>query len=132
MVLDALCGIIDMASKRCIRPLESRPVASMRAMVLKRTIALSETDAPLELVDLPVPQPKAGEIRSKVAACGVCHTELDEIEGRTPPPALPVVLGHEIVGRIDALGTAATRFAEGERVGVGWIHSSSGEVDENV
>src|SRR5206468_1375943 len=101
-------------------------------MMLQRMIALSETDLPLELIDLPVPQPQAGEVRIKVAACGVCHTELDEIEGRTPPPKLPVVLGHEIVGHIDALGKGVTRLNEGQRVGVGWIHSSSGEIDENL
>jgi propanol-preferring alcohol dehydrogenase len=105
---------------------------SMRAMVLKRTIPLSETDAPLELIDLPIPEPQAGEVRIKIAACGVCHTELDEIEGRTPPPKFAVVLGHQVVGRIDALGTGATRFEEGERVGVGWIHSSTGAAKENV
>jgi alcohol dehydrogenase, propanol-preferring len=104
----------------------------MRAMVLKRMIALRETDAPLELDDLPVPQPQAGEIRIKVASCGVCHTELDEIEGRTPPSILPIVLGHEIVGRVDALGKGVTRSKVGQRVGVGWIYSSSGETDENL
>jgi len=104
----------------------------MRAMVLKRMLALSESDAPLELIDLPIPQPQAVEVRIKVAACGVCHTELDEIEGRTPPPVLPIVLGHEVVGHVDALGTGVTRLNEGQRVGVGWIHSSSGEFDENL
>jgi propanol-preferring alcohol dehydrogenase len=104
----------------------------MRAMVLKRMIALRETDAPLELDDLPIPQPQAGEIRIKVGACGVCHTELDEIEGRTPPSILPIVLGHEIVGRVEALGKGATKFREGQRIGVGWIYSSSSETDENL
>jgi propanol-preferring alcohol dehydrogenase len=104
----------------------------MRAMVLQRIVALAETDTPLELVDLPIPQPQAGEVRIKVAACGVCHTELDEIEGRTPPPTLPVVLGHEVVGHVDALGKGVTKFNKGQRVGVGWIHSSSGEIDENL
>jgi propanol-preferring alcohol dehydrogenase len=104
----------------------------MRAMVLRRTIELSETEAPLDLVELPMAEPREGEVRIKVAACGVCHTELDEIEGRTPPPHLPVVLGHEVVGHVDALGRGATKLHEGQRVGVGWIHSSSGEVDENL
>ncbi|HEX3601364.1 MAG TPA: zinc-dependent alcohol dehydrogenase family protein [Lacipirellulaceae bacterium] len=104
----------------------------MRAMVLQRTTSLTETDSPLELVDLPIPQPQAGELRIKVAACGVCHTELDEIEGRTPPPMLPVVLGHEVVGYVDSLGKGVTRFHEGQRVGVGWIQSSNGQIDENL
>src|SRR5262245_30387017 len=104
----------------------------MRAMVLRRTIPLSQTDAPLGLIDLPIPEPQAGEVRIRVAACGVCHTELDEIEGRTAPPRLPVVLGHEVVGRLDRLGAGVTKWAEGTRVGVGWIHSSSGAADENL
>ncbi|MFG0333817.1 MAG: alcohol dehydrogenase catalytic domain-containing protein [Maioricimonas sp. JB049] len=104
----------------------------MRAMILKRTVSLRETDAPLELVDLPRPEPGEGEILIEVSACGVCHTELDEIEGRTPPPAFPVIPGHEVVGRVVGRGRGADRFAEGDRVGVGWIHSSSGDRRENL
>jgi propanol-preferring alcohol dehydrogenase len=104
----------------------------MRAMVLKRLAAIDESSAPLELVDLAIPQPQAGEVRIRVAACGVCHTELDEIEGRTPPPVLPVVPGHEVVGHVDAIGKGVTRLNVGQRVGVGWIHSSSGGIDENL
>jgi len=83
-------------------------------------------------VELPVPEAKEGEILVKVRACGVCHTELDEIEGRTPPPRLPVVLGHEVVGLVAARGPGARRFREGDRVGVGWIHSSCGGDQENL
>jgi propanol-preferring alcohol dehydrogenase len=67
-----------------------------------------------------------------VSVCGVCHTELDEIEGRTAPPRLPVIPGHEIVGVVDSLGAGVTRHRVGDRVGVGWIHSSSGGGDENL
>jgi propanol-preferring alcohol dehydrogenase len=101
-------------------------------MVLKRLAAINESSASLELVDLAVPEPQAGEVRIRVAACGVCHTELDEIEGRTPPPVLPVVPGHEVVGYVDAIGKGATKHRVGQRVGVGWIHSSSGDIDENL
>jgi propanol-preferring alcohol dehydrogenase len=105
----------------------------MRAMILRKIVSLSEVESPLELVDdLPVPQPKAGEVLVRVAACGVCHTELDEIEGRTAPPNLPVVLGHEVVGHVEQRGTGVASLHEGDRVGVGWIHSSSGESDENL
>jgi len=104
----------------------------MKAMVLQRIISLDQEHMPLALVELPVPEPKAGEVRVTVSACGVCHTEIDEIEGRTAPPRLPVVLGHEVVGRVDKLGKGVTRLKEGDRVGVGWIHSSSGTEDENV
>ncbi len=75
----------------------------MKAMLLTRVGRLE--DAPLELADLPAPVPTAGELLIKVSACGVCHTELDEIEGRTPPPHLPVVPGHQVVGTVAALGT---------------------------
>jgi propanol-preferring alcohol dehydrogenase len=104
----------------------------MKAMVINRIGPLLGDLAPLELVELPEPEPAAGEIRIRVAACGVCHTELDEIEGRTAPPHLPVVPGHEVIGRVDRCGAGATRFAVGARVGVGWIHSSSGAADENL
>ncbi|HPS93363.1 MAG TPA: alcohol dehydrogenase catalytic domain-containing protein, partial [Deltaproteobacteria bacterium] len=99
----------------------------MKAMVLKRICDLKKTADPLELVDLPEPVPKANEILVRVKACGVCHTELDEIEGRTPPPRFPVVLGHQVVGEVVGWGKCVTRFHGGERVGVGWIHSACGK-----
>ena len=103
----------------------------MRAMLLTKIVSLDEVDTPLELVDLPIPEPQPGEIQLRIAACGVCHTELDEIEGRTPPK-LPIVPGHEVVGRVAKRGSDASRFQEGDRVGVGWIYSSSGAADENL
>ncbi len=99
----------------------------MKAMVLKRLCSLKEHRAPLEMAELPDPVPTGEEILVKVSVCGVCHTELDEIEGRTPPPRLPVVLGHEVVGRVEATGNRASIFKIGDRVGVGWIHSACGE-----
>jgi propanol-preferring alcohol dehydrogenase len=104
----------------------------MKAMILRRIVALDENDSPLELVELPTPEPGFGEIRIKVSACGVCHTELDEIEGRTAPPKLPIVLGHQVIGRVEKRGSGANRFELGARVGVGWIHSSTGLADENL
>lgn len=104
----------------------------MRAMLLKKIVSLDEVDTPLEPAELPVPEPQAGEVRVAVATCGVCHTELDEIEGRTPAPCLPVVPGHQIVGRVERLGPGTSRLREGDRVGVGWIHSSDGSDDENL
>ncbi|MFC1903963.1 zinc-dependent alcohol dehydrogenase family protein [Chloroflexota bacterium] len=96
----------------------------MKAQILKAVAAVERR--PLELVDLPVPRPKAKEILVKVSACGVCHTELDEIEGRLKPN-LPVVLGHEVVGRVEARGSGATKFAPGDRVGIAWIYSACGK-----
>jgi propanol-preferring alcohol dehydrogenase len=104
----------------------------MRAMVLPAVVSLDDNPAPLVAMDLPRPVPGPGEVLVQVSVCGVCHTELDEIEGRTPPPALPVVPGHEIVGRVVECGAGSARFASGDRIGIGWIHSSTGESDENL
>ena len=104
----------------------------MRAMQMTRIVSLTEEDEPLSLVEVPTPTPGPGEVLLKVHACGVCHTELDEIEGRTPPPQLPVTLGHEVVGSVEALGEGVTTHAVGARLGVGWIHRSSGGDEENV
>jgi len=98
----------------------------MKAMILKKLGSISENKAPLELEDLPDPVPGETEILIRVSACGVCHTELDEIEGRTPPPELPFVLGHQVVGRVEQTGGKIGAFTIGDRVGVGWIHSSCG------
>ena len=104
----------------------------MRAMLLEELGPLDERAEPLTSSDLPKPEPAPGEVLVEVSACGVCHTELDEIEGRTPPPDLPVVPGHEVVGTVAALGEGTTRHAVGDRVGVGWIHSSDGGAEENL
>jgi propanol-preferring alcohol dehydrogenase len=104
----------------------------MKAMVIRRIVSLDDDNAPLDLIELPVPRPADGEIRIRVSTCGVCHTEIDEIEGRTAPPHLPVVPGHEVVGHVDALGPNCVHFKAGDRVGVGWIHASSGAPDENI
>lgn len=104
----------------------------MRAMILTQVASLAERPEPLEPADLPTPEPGPGEILVDVSACGVCHTELDEVEGRTPPPQLPVVPGHEVVGRVVERGRGARRHAIGDRVGIGWIHSSDGSPEENL
>lgn len=110
----------------------------MKAMVLNHLSDLRENKAPLEMVDLPEPEPKADEIRIKVSVCGVCHTELDEIEGRTPPAKFPMVLGHQIIGRVEKMGAEVTQFSLGDRVGIAWIFSACGKCafclrgDENL
>jgi len=101
-------------------------------MQLTRIVSLEDDPTPLRLADLPVPEPAKTEVLIRVGACGVCHTELDEIEGRTPPPSLPVTPGHQVVGRVEACGVGVTRLAAGQRVGVGWIFRSTGEADENL
>jgi len=95
-------------------------------MVLTKTGSLE--DHPLQLREVVNPWPRAGEIRIQVAACGVCHTELDEIEGRLES-RLPVIPGHQVIGRVDALGPRTTCFTVGQRVGVAWLYSSCGVCD---
>lgn len=101
-------------------------------MQLTRLAPLADSPAPLTLVDVAVPVPGEGEVLIRVRACGVCHTELDEIEGRTPPPALPVIPGHEVVGHVAECGPGVSGLSPGQRVGVGWIFRSSGKGDENI
>lgn len=107
-------------------------VGTMNAMQLQAVSRIGPGSQPLVSVDLPRPEPGGGEVLLKVRACGVCHTELDEIEGRAPPSRLPVVPGHEVVGEVVAQGPGASRYRLGERVGVGWVHRSSGALDENL
>ncbi|MCX5999780.1 MAG: zinc-dependent alcohol dehydrogenase family protein [Chloroflexi bacterium] len=96
----------------------------MKAQVLRNNSPVE--NRPLELVDVPVPQPRTGEVLVRVSACGVCHTELDEIEGRLQP-RLPIVLGHEVVGEVERVGAQTTRFNAGDRVGIAWINSTCGK-----
>lgn len=98
----------------------------MRAMILEKICDLGAEREPLTPTELPVPEPGDGEVRIRVSTCGVCHTELDEIEGRTPPPRLPVILGHQVVGRVDRIGGNVDGGILGQRVGVAWIHSACG------
>ncbi|MDP1663753.1 MAG: zinc-dependent alcohol dehydrogenase family protein [Methylobacter sp.] len=98
----------------------------MKAMVLKALCNLKEHSLPLKLMDLPIPIPGEHEVLLKVLACGICHTELDEIEGRTPPPHLPIIPGHQVVGRVEALGSKVSTVKLGNRVGVAWIFSACG------
>lgn len=99
----------------------------MKAMILNRVSDLTVNEHPLDLVDIPIPEPEANEVLIKISVCGVCHTELDEIEGRISPMSFPVVPGHQVVGRVHKLGTAASKFKIGDRVGVAWIYSACGK-----
>jgi len=98
----------------------------MRAMILRGITSIPENPYPLDLTELPVPTPAENEILIRVSACGVCHTELDEIEGRTPPPNFPVIPGHQVVGIIERIGSQVKMHSVDERVGVAWIYSSCG------
>ena len=92
----------------------------MRAMILK---AIGH---PLEWIELPDRQPGPGQIRVKVSACGVCRTDLHVVDGELAAPQVPIIPGHEIVGRIDALGAGVDALRIGERVGVPWLGYTCG------
>ncbi|KLK92257.1 alcohol dehydrogenase [Microvirga vignae] len=92
----------------------------MRAMVLR------EQRAPLALEERPLPMPSPGEIRIRVEACAVCRTDLHVVDGDLPHPKLPLIPGHEIVGRIEAFGSSVTGLQAGERVGIPWLGYTCG------
>ena len=92
----------------------------MRAMVLDRP------GTALVLRERPIPQPEPGEVLIEIEACGVCRTDLHVVDGELPHPKLPIVPGHEIVGRVAAAGSDVTGFARGERVGVPWLGATCG------
>jgi propanol-preferring alcohol dehydrogenase len=92
----------------------------MKAMVLNKP------KSPLEWTDLPDRHPEAGQIRVKVLACGVCRTDLHVVDGELPDPKSPIIPGHEIVGRIDAIGPGGTGLSLGERVGIPWLGHTDG------
>ncbi len=98
----------------------------MKALLLERCSSLSEQSNPLILANIPEPEPKPWEVKLKVSVCGICHTELDEIEGRTPPSRFPMVLGHQIVGIVEKTGNNVSKVNIGDRVGVAWIFSACG------
>ena len=98
----------------------------MRAMVLVRTGPLTPGARPLELRDIEPPQLRPDEVLIGVHACGVCHTDLDEIEGRTEPSSLPRIPGHQIVGTIESTGAAVPPAMRGGRVGVAWLSRTCG------
>jgi len=101
----------------------------MKAMLLTKVSDLQKEKNPLEFSEFSEPVPGQKELLLKVKACGVCHTELDEIEGRTPPPVYPVIPGHQVVGQVIDKGTDVTKFKIGDRAGVAWIYSSCGSCE---
>ncbi len=99
----------------------------MRAMILNSLTDLGRSSEPLVMTSIPDPVPADNEVLVKVSACGVCHTELDEIEGRTPPPHFPVIPGHQVIGKVSVAGKNIKGLKTGDRVGVAWIFSSCGK-----
>lgn len=97
----------------------------MKAMVLRAIGPIEER--PLELVDLPMPEPGPGEFRVRVQTCGVCRTDLHVIEGDLPRHTLPIVPGHQVVGLVEKLGPSCEGFTIGDRVGIAWLRGTCGE-----
>ena len=94
----------------------------MKAMLLNKFAPIDQS--PLELTDIPVPEPGAEDILIRINVCGICHTDLHTIEGELPDVKLPIISGHQIVGNIEKMGSKASRFKEGDRVGVAWLYST--------
>lgn len=105
----------------------------MKAMLLETLGEVKPTHPPLRLVQQPEPTLTSNEVLLRVTRCGVCHTELDEIEGRMPPPRLPVILGHQVIGIVESGSLLpehqrqAAGLQKGQRVGVAWIASACGQ-----
>jgi propanol-preferring alcohol dehydrogenase len=101
----------------------------MIAAVLEKIASIKECRQPLKLTEVPKPVLLDKQVLVQVSACGVCHTEVDEIEGRTPPVSFPFIPGHQIVGIVTDRGRLAVKHEIGARVGVGWINSACGRCD---
>ena len=99
----------------------------MQAMVLRSPGPVA--DNPLALSELPPPEPGPGQIRLRVRACGVCHTDLHTVEGELALPRLPLIPGHQIVGEVDGVGEGVNHTRIGERVGVAWLASACGQCE---
>jgi propanol-preferring alcohol dehydrogenase len=97
----------------------------MKAMQLKKFAPVDQN--PLQLVNLPVPEPGPEEVLLRIKVCGVCHTDLHTVEGELPEVMLPIIPGHQVVGVVEKQENEASRFKEGDRVGVAWLYSSCSE-----
>src|SRR5579862_8425250 len=98
----------------------TKSLLQVRSMAKMRVVAVNKAGADLKLVEREIPVPKAGEVRIKVEACGVCHSDMLAKEGHWPGIQFPRVPGHEVAGRIDEVGDTVTLWSKGQRVGVGW------------
>ncbi|MDF1821762.1 MAG: alcohol dehydrogenase catalytic domain-containing protein [Alcanivoracaceae bacterium] len=99
----------------------------MQALQIQKTGPMQDNQGPLVATTMPRPQPARDEVLLRVIMCGICHTELDEIEGRTAPSVLPRVPGHQVIGIVEATGSDVSSPAPGTRVGVAWIFRACGD-----
>jgi propanol-preferring alcohol dehydrogenase len=97
----------------------------MKAMILKQFGPIEKN--PLELAEMPAPQPGPEDILIKVKVCGVCHTDLHTVEGELPEAVLPVIPGHQVVGIVERAGQGTGRFKKGDRIGAAWLHCVCGK-----
>lgn len=97
----------------------------MKAWILRKPGSVDER--PLELADVPAPAPRSDELLVRVSACGICRTDLHVVEGELPVRVSRLIPGHQIVGRVAALGSVATGFSSGERVGIAWLNRTCGQ-----
>jgi alcohol dehydrogenase, propanol-preferring len=98
----------------------------VRALILHRPDPSTPHSAPLEAAEVADPIPAAGEVLVRVSVCAVCRTDLDLVDGRIVAPRYPVIPGHQVVGRVVAVGRGPMQIREGDRVGIAWIHSACG------
>ena len=102
----------------------------MKALVLgKGDFDLSKGDEPLHIAEIPVREPQGDEVLIKITCCGICHTEIDEIEGRATPAFFPIIPGHQVIGNIEKIGKDVKELKIGDRVGVAWVFSSCGKCE---
>jgi alcohol dehydrogenase, propanol-preferring len=96
----------------------------MKAMVLREPAPIETT--PLQLIEVPTPEPRQGEVRIRVSCCAICRTDLHVIEGELPRQRMPVIPGHQVVGEVDRAGPGCSRFSPGQRVGIAWLRHTCG------
>jgi propanol-preferring alcohol dehydrogenase len=99
----------------------------MRAMQLERPDAIERE--PLSMVEVPVPKPGPDQLRLRIAACGICHTDLHLVEGEIQPPTLPITPGHQVVGMVEAVGSEVSDWSIGDRAGMPWLYQTCGECE---
>ena len=132
IVLDGLnCTGSDMRPERdeLLENSTESPPALMRSLQIRELGPVLDMTSPVVLENLPIPEPAASEVLIRVHACGVCHTEIDEIEGRSPPTSMPMTPGHQVVGTVVKAGHDNHRHLLGRRVGVAWIFSACGQCE---
>src|SRR5262245_2325681 len=98
----------------------------MQRSEIMRAVQIDKPNAPHKLVERPTPEPGPREVRIKVEACGICHSDSFPVTGHFPGITYPIVPGHEVAGRIDATGKDVTTWKVGQRVGVGWFGGNCG------